>query len=170
MTRKQKLILLAFAIADIVVIVLFGTIVLRTLSPAPTVSPIQVQVSSCEQSVVDTFSHLDVSLAGAAQQVAWNQEQLYLALTVTYQTDTPPVESAQLLWTALDDVAGVFNEACPVPETVILAITARGTTTTIQHLAQVTGQDMAAWQLGNLSDEALAAQTHYRHVTNDAPH
>lgn len=170
MTRKQKLILLAFAIADVVVIALLGSIVLRSSPPTPLVSPIQVQVSPCEQRVIDTFSRADSPLAKSAPQVAWNHDRLHIALTVTYPVDAPPDESAQLLWTVLDDVADLFTETCPAPETVILAITARGTATTVQHLAQITGQDVEAWRFGDLSDEALAAQTRYRHITNDAPH
>ena len=121
MTGKQKLILLAFAIADIAVIVLLGSVVLSSLpSPAPTLSPVQVQASLCEERAANLFPRSDASsIAVVASQVAWSQDQLILALTADYPTKVPPAESAQVLWSVLDNLASLFDEACPVPQTVL---------------------------------------------------
>ena len=164
MTRKQKLILIILGVLDIAVITLLANVVIRSLSPTPAASPIVVQASPCEQRLIELAATTPPFTAGIPK-VAWNNRQLTIALRVMYSTATPPKDSAQLLWTALDTLAKVVREGCALPETIIITIDAYAETETQQFLVQLAGADIKDWLAGVLSEEALAAQAHYRQTT-----
>lgn len=169
MTRKQKRILIILGILDFVVIGVLATIVVRTMTAAPAVPPtpiviVQTRVSRCIQTMLDTCNALPAPFSDTAS-VAWDTEQLYITLHAAYASATPPPESAQLLWTALDEMKAVLQSGCYTPETITIALTAHGNTDTVQYLAQLSGQDVAAWMEETLSEESLAAQSHFRQTT-----
>lgn len=150
MTRQQKGILLVLGILNIIIFILVGSIVLPDiLAPSP---PIVITVTACEQNLLAAFP--------LAQHPAstWTAQQLTLRLS----TPGPPEpESAQQLWMALDTLATIFQEGCPIPETVVIAITV-GIEAPHQHQAQFSGGDIAAWIDGTLSEADLAARSRYR--------
>jgi hypothetical protein len=163
MTRKQKQILIILGVLDFVVIGALAAIVVRTTiatSVAPTVI-VQTKVARCLQTMMETCNALPAPFNDTAS-VAWDMTQLNITLHAVYPTATPPPESAQLLWTALDETAAVLKSGCYVPDTITIALTARGNAETVQYLAQLAGQDVSAWMAGTLSDENLAAQSHFR--------
>ncbi len=169
MTRRQKLILIILGILDVAVIALLGSAVVRSLPPTtPTVSPIAVQISPCEQKMLETFSTTP-PFADGVPTVAWSNKQLHLSLHVAYKASVPPEDSAQYLWTALDSIAEIVQEGCTLPEKVTISIIAQGEAETHQFLVQLAGSDIKGWLAGALSDEALAALAHYRQTTQAAP-
>lgn len=163
MTRKQKRILIILGILDFVVIGVLAAIVIGTMTATPPAPPavVQAQVSPCVQRMLDACQSLPAPFSSPAT-VAWDTTQLYITLHAAYSTSTPPPESAQLLWTSLDEIAVVLQSGCYVPETITIALTAHGNAETVQYLAQLSGQDVAAWMAGTLSEERLAAQSHFR--------
>lgn len=166
MTRKQKQILIILGILDFVVIGALAVVVIRTLTATPPAPPVvvQAQVSPCMQRMLDACNALPAPFSDPAT-VAWDTTQLYITLHATYPSATPPPESAQLLWTALDEMRAVLLSGCYIPDTIIIAVTAHGNAETMQYLAQLSGQDVAAWMAGTLSEENLAAQSHFRQTT-----
>jgi hypothetical protein len=165
MTRKQKRILIILGVLDFIVIGALATIVIRTMSPTPAAPPVvQTQISPCVQAMLDACNALPAPFQYAAT-VAWDTKQLYITLSAAYPTETPPPESAQLLWTVLDEIATVLQDGCLVPETVTIALTVHGNVKTVQYLAQLAGQDVAAWMAGTLPEAELAAQSHFRQTS-----
>ena len=162
MTRKQKRILIILGVLDFIVIGALATIVIQTMSSTPAAPPVvQTQFSRCVQAMLDACNDLPVAVQDTVT-VAWDTQQLNIALSVGYPAETPPPESAQLLWTVLDEIAAVFQGGCLVPETVTIALTVQGNVKTVQYLAQLAGQDITAWMAGTLPEAELAAQSHFR--------
>ena len=163
MTRKQKYFLIVLGVLDIIVIGILAAIVFRTMTPTPAMPPAveQAEFSPCMQRMLDACDALPAPFSDTAT-VAWDTTQLYITLDARYPTATPPPESAQLLWTALDELSAVLLSGCYIPETITIALTAHGSVGTGQYLAQLAGQDVAAWMAGTLSEESLAAQSHFR--------
>ena len=165
MTRKQKYILIILGVLDFIVIGALATIVIRTMSSTPAAPPVvQTQISRCVQTMLDACNDLSVPVQDPAT-VAWDSQQLYITLSISYPAETPPPESAQLLWTMLDETAAVFQSGCLVPETVTIALTIHGNAETVQYLAQLAGQDISAWMAGTLPEAELAAQSHFRQTS-----
>jgi len=168
MTRKQKRILIVLGMLDLVVIGVLATVIVRTMpsAPAPAAPPdvVQAEFSPCMQRMLDACDTLPAPFSDTAT-VAWDTTQLYITLDARYPSPTPPPASAQLLWMALDEVKAVLLSGCYIPETITIALTAHGNTETMQYLAQLSGQDVAAWMAGTLSEESLAAQSHFRQTT-----
>ncbi len=163
MTRKQKHILIILGVLDLVVVGALAIIVVRTMTATPAAPPsiVQAHVSPCVQRMLESCNALPAPFSETAT-VAWDTTQLYITLHAAYPTATPPSDSAQLLWTALDEMAVVLKSGCYTPETIIIALTAHGNAETVQYLAQLAGQDVTAWMAGTLSEENLAAQSHFR--------
>lgn len=169
MTRKQKHILLILGVLDFIVIGGLAAVIVRTMTAIPAVPPapiviVQTRVARCIRTMLNTFNTLPAPFSDTAS-VAWDTEQLYITLHAAYPSATPPPESAQLLWTALDETAVVLESGCYIPDTIIIALTVRGNAETVQYLAQLSGQDVAAWMAGTLSEENLAAHSHFRQTT-----
>ncbi|MGC9395074.1 MAG: hypothetical protein ACP5J4_09480 [Anaerolineae bacterium] len=165
MTRKQKRILIILGVLDFIVIGTLAAIVVRTMSSTPAAPPaVQAQVSPCVQAMLDACNALPAPFQDTAT-VAWDTKQLYITLSAVYTGETPPPESAQLLWTALDEIATVLQGGCLVPETVTIALTAHGNAETVQYLAQLAGEDLTAWMAGMLPEAELAAQSRFRQTS-----
>ncbi len=174
MTRKQKYILIILGVLDFIVIGALIAIVIHAMSPTSPAAPsvVQAQISPCTQAMLDACAALPAPFDGApwnaskgAATVAWDDAQLYITLRAVYPAATPSPESAQLLWTALDAIAAVLQSGCPAPEAVTIALTVHGNAETTQYLAQLAGQDLAAWIAGTLPEEILAAQSHFRQTS-----
>lgn len=162
MTRTQKLMLLILGVLDLAVIGALAGIVIHTASQVPALpTVVRVQVSPCAQKLLDAGAALPAPF-DSAPTVAWDSAQLYVTLHASYSTGAPPEESAQLLWTALDSIAAVLRDGCAVPQTITIALTAQGETETLHYLAQLAGDDIAAWMAGALPEADLAAHSHFR--------
>lgn len=162
MTQKQKIILIILGVLDVSVIAALAGIVIHSTRPTPIApTPIPAYLSACEQHMLDVLAGMPAPL-GETSVLAWDDTQLYVTLKAGYQTATPPEESAQLLWAALDSIAAVLRDGCAVPQTITIALTVQGETQTVHYLAQLAGQDVAAWMAGTLPEEDLAAQSHFR--------
>ena len=165
MTRKQKRILIILGVLDFIVIGALAAVVIRTMAPTPAAPPvIQAQVSPCVQAMLDACNALPAPFRNDAA-VAWNAQQLYVTLSAAYPAATPPPESPQLLWMALDEMATVLRGKCLVPETITVALTVHGNAETVQYLAQLAGEDVVAWMAGTLPETELAAQSHFRQTS-----
>jgi hypothetical protein len=162
MTRKQKIVLIVLGVLDVGVIAALAGIVIHSMRPTPAApTPVPAYLSACEQSMLDALATMPASLS-ETPIVAWDDAHLYVTLQAVYPTATPPDESAQLLWMALDSIAAVLLDGCTVPPTITIALTAQGQTETTHYLAQLAGQDMTAWMAGTLPEADLAAQSHFR--------
>lgn len=166
MTRKQKHILIILGVLNFVVIGALAAIVIRTMTATSAARPtvVRVRFSPCIQRMLDACNALPAPFSETAT-VAWDPTQLYITLNARYPAPTPPPESAQLLWPALDQIKTVLSSECHIPETITIAVTAHGSEGTVQYLAQLAGQDVAAWMAGTLSEENLAAQSHFRQTS-----
>jgi hypothetical protein len=174
MTRVQKAVLAILGLLNIIVIVILGNIVVwNVLSPqtVPFVTPSsraisdsQLQVAYCPSAVM---SSLPLSLHPV---VDWEEQQLRISLQDVYTTTIPPTSSAQYLWTAMDAVAAALRAGCAPPQTVTLAMSAygrldvEGVLEVHHHIVKLEGQDVMAWTVGTLSNEALANQADYRQI------
>lgn len=160
MTQRQKLILILFGLADLIVIGLLFSVVLRsggpTSPPAPTAP---TPIGRCPRQVLDTLPPLTYA------SVIWEDDQLQLSLSLNYATATPPDDSAQYLWLGLDSIAGALSEECPLPPAVAINVTARGVSKVHRHQAQLSGETVQAWANHTVSDAELAAQAQYRRLT-----
>ena len=154
MEARQKRILIYLGVVDLLVIVLLGGVVWRSLPPR-TPSVVQRSFAPCEK---ELLAQLPAYLSPA---VSWQSEQLYVALIAQYAAPTPPESSAQLLWETLDGLAALDPQVCPLPAKIVLVVTAAGEENTIGHLAHLSGADLTAWQRGALSAEQLAARAAY---------
>ena len=167
MTRKQKLILIILGVLDFIVISALIAIVVHTsntraIHSIPAASPnVQAQLSPCTRAMLETCAALPLPFDNAPA-VAWDATHLYVTLRATYPAATPPQESAQLLWTALDAIAAVLQNGCTTPETITIALAAYGNAESVQYLAQFAGSDVAVWVEGTLPEDALAAQSRFR--------
>ncbi len=162
MTRKQKIVLIILGVLDVSVIAALAGIVIHSMRPTPVApTPVPAYLSACEQKMLDTLAGMPAPLT-ETPIVAWDEAYLYVTLKVAYATATPPEGTAQLLWTALDSIATVLHNECAVPQTITIALTAQGQAATTHYLAQLAGQDVAAWMAGTLPEEDLAAQSHFR--------
>lgn len=165
MTRKQKRILITLGVLDFVIIGALAAIIIRSIPPTPAAPPpiVHAQIPPCVQAMLDACNALPEPFDGVPT-VAWDTAQLHITLQATYPTATPPPESAQLVWAVLDKITLVLQSGCSTPETVMIALTAHGNAGTVQYLAQLTGQDVAAWMAGTLPETGLAAQSHFRKI------
>ncbi len=160
MTQRQKLILILFGLADLIVIGLLFSVALRSGGPtSPPPSTVPAPIAQCPRQVLDTLPPLTYA------SVIWEEDQLQLSLYLNYATTTPPDDSAQYLWLGLDSIAGALSADCPLPPAVTITITARGVGKVHRHQAQVSGETMRAWANHTLSDAELAAQAQYRRLT-----
>lgn len=162
MTRKQKGVLLILGMLNLIVILGVGSIILhdawQTIS-APPPPLVMVTPTACEQQLLAAFP------ATMHPASTWTQQQLMVQLALA---ESPGPENAQHLWAVLDTLAAIFQEDCPVPETVVIAVSV-GSEIQHRHLVQLSGTDIAAWLAGDLSEDALAAQSRYRHIIEVAP-
>ncbi len=174
MTRLQKVIIVVLGVLNIVVIVVLGNIVVwnmlkpradvATLETSRAVSDAQRHVGYCPDTVI---ASLPLYLH---PMVDWEGQQLQIVLQDVYTTTIPPATSVQHLWTAMDAVAAALRAGCAPPSTITLAMRAQGhfgpngVTEIHHHIAKLKGQDVMAWTVGTLSNEALANQTAYRQI------
>lgn len=163
MTRKQKIVLLILGVLDIGVIAALAGIVIHSMRPTP-VTPTPITLSACEQNMLNALAAMPAPLTDAPS-VAWDNAHLYVTLHIAYHSATPPEESAQVLWTALDSMAAVLRDDCAIPPAITIALTAQGEAQTIHYLAQISGQDVADWMAGTLAEQDLAARAHFRQTT-----
>lgn len=160
MTQRQKLILILFGVADLIIVGLLLSVVFRSgrlvAPPPPTFA---TQIAPCPRRVLDTLPPL------AYASIMWEDDQLQLSLYLNYTTDTPPDDSGQYLWLGLDSIAGVLSEECPPPPSVTINVTAHGVGKVHRHQAQFSGETVQAWANHTLSDADLVAQAQYRRLT-----
>ncbi len=147
-----------------VIAVLAGIVIHSTRQVPVTPTPIPMRISACEQKLLDALAGMPTPLSDAPA-IAWDETQLYVTLKISYPTSTPPEESVQWLWTTLDSLATVLRDGCTIPQTITIALTAQGTTHAVNYLTQLSGQDVAAWIGGTLSETNLAARARFRKST-----
>ncbi len=155
MTKRQKLILILFALLDVAVIAMLGSLAYLELHPQPV---LRADISPCVQQLLAEFDPL-------APQIAWDATNaLHLALTSPPAGDTaedaPP--SVQALWPILDTLATRLPAECPAPSRVTIHLAARDASGVTHHVAQIDGATLTAWRDGDLSDATFAAQARYR--------
>ncbi len=164
MTKRQKFILILFALLDVAVIVMLGSLIYLELHPRPV---LRADISPCAQQLLAEFDAMD-------PQIAWDATNaLHLALTLPPPNDNgasgelPP--SAQALWPILDALATQFSADCPASRQVTIHLTAREAAGVAHHVAQIDGATLTAWRDGDLSDADFAAQARYRRIRTTTP-
>ncbi len=158
MNRRQKRILIIFGIVDLIVVIALGVTLGHDLWSS---SPIRTDFlpAACPQGLLQA---LPPSLQPA---VAWTPDRLDLTLNAHYAAPTPPAETPQLLWKALDGIAAMLRLGCPAPAQVTIRLTANGETITQYHIVQLDGAELAAWAAGTLSEAELATRAAYRQLS-----
>ncbi|MGC9400389.1 MAG: hypothetical protein ACP5HM_14810 [Anaerolineae bacterium] len=146
--------MLLLSVLDLVVIGVLGATIWRQYrlsdaAPTPSFAP-------C---VELTLQHLPARLSPT---VYWTTKNLTVRLTARYEVPHPPPGSAQLLWVALDALPPVRRHGCPLPDEVVIVVTAQGTQATLGHVARLKGSDVAAWSEGRLQEEQLVERATYR--------
>ena len=158
MTKQQKRILLILGLSNVLVIGLLGSVVImssRSVTPPPS-GP--AQIPQCPQSVLAVLPPTD------SRSISWNENLLQLTIRVHYASDTPPPESVQYLWMALDSIAAALQNGCAPPQTINIAVTAQADTATYRHQVQISGTVVAAWANGELNEADLATAAKYRYT------
>ncbi|MFP4394757.1 MAG: hypothetical protein ACLFTI_05785 [Anaerolineales bacterium] len=162
MTKRQKLILILFALLDVAVIVMLGSLAYLQLHPPPV---IRADISPCAQQLLVEFETLD-------PRIAWDATNaLHLSLTLPSSGDAsgelPP--SAQALWPILDVLAAQLPADCPAPSQATIYLAVREVAGVAHHVAQIDGATLTAWRDGDLSDAAFAARARYRRIMTPTP-
>ncbi|MEA3397243.1 MAG: hypothetical protein U9R05_07255 [Chloroflexota bacterium] len=157
MKRRQKVTLLVLGLFVLIVASVLGVYVWSHSRSAATPEHF---LSPCPQIVL---GEIPATLSPA---IAWEPEQLHITLTALYGAPTPPVSSAQLLWTALDGLGRATRTGCVVPRQVTLVVHAHGTQENVGHVTILQGEDVAGWAQGALAPEQLAARAAYRQIQN----
>lgn len=157
MNRRQKRILTILGIVDLIVVVALGVTLGHDLwSPSPVRT--DFLPAACPQGLLQA---LPPSLQPA---VAWTPDRLDLMLNAHYAAPTPPAETPQLLWKALDSIAAMLRLGCSAPTQVTIRLTANGETVTQYHIVELEGAELAAWAAGTLSEAELATHATYRQL------
>ena len=153
MKRWQKRLLLALGVLDLAVIGILGFTVFRMQQPDPLP---EKSLTPCANLILE---QLPGRLSPA---VSWTVDQLNVRLTAWYDVPIPPPGSAQLLWTVLDALPDAAGVGCSPPPEIIVVITAHGKETTLGHIANLDGEDVAAWEAGRIEEETLVERGQYR--------
>ncbi len=153
MKRREKFILLAFAVLDVLVIGTLGFMIWQT---PPAASIDQPSYTPCAEFLMGQLpTHLSPT-------TSWETNRLNVRMTAYYDIPTPPAGSAQLLWEALDALSQVTNVGCPLPPEIVITVTAQGTEETTGHIAKLTGTDLSAWINGQIEEDVLVKRAAYR--------
>lgn len=158
MTKRQKLILILFALLDVAFIVMLGSFIYLQLHPPPPQPVIRADLSPCAQRLLAEFGALNPRIAWDAT----NALQLALAPPPPDDAFGDGSAAAQALWPILDALAAQLAEDCPAPSQVTIYLTARDASGVTHHVAQIDGAKLAAWRDGDLSDALFATEARYR--------
>jgi hypothetical protein len=178
MNRTQKVILAFLAVADLMVIGLLGSYVLRQtpqdpLKPTPTAD----REAICSDEVMRTFESA-FSDNQDSISVVWNKRLGNIHMKLSSITEAveigqsplsvPLDPSPQVLWVALDTLASRLPEACYLPETITLAISMSTSSDTVRYVVQVEGKYLDAWRRDIINDATFANVARYR-TTSPSP-
>ncbi len=188
MTRLQKVVIVILGLLNVVVIVVLGNIVVwNMLQPRAfedlsgdngtlvNSSPSFDFVDYCPNAVIASLPLSLHPVVDWGTQQHLGVQELTIALHEVYTTSIPPASSAQYLWTAVDAVAAALRAGCAPPYTVTLVMSAQGRlgpdgiAETHHHIVKLKGQDIMAWTIGTLPNEALASQAAYRQTNSITP-
>lgn len=161
MTRRQKQVLIAIAIVDLLVIVGLGAYALahRRSSPgAGTAAETPVpRLSPCVAFLLDSAER-----AGWTARVSEKDATLFFDVTMGASPDASDNLSG-VVWSVLDSLSPEYADVCGGREAVILnVIVADATGPSGIVTAELQAVVLARWLQGIVSDSELAAQTRYR--------
>jgi hypothetical protein len=174
MSGRQKLILAALALANVVLI---GGMAAYVVSHSRgTEAPVQSAFldvdevptpSPCADYLIEHLRWL-----GGTTRVSGFPE----ALLVDVAFETPPQMAApepealsQVLWTMLDSLSPAFGEICGAPERVDLSARFTSSSPARVFTVQLGGPQLVGWLQGSLTDEALVSMARYRGSVDAAP-
>ncbi len=164
MNRGQKLILAVLALADLVVIGGLGAYVItHATPPAEIATEPAPRPHPCELALI-----AGVSQPGDTVTVSLHEGQAYISVTRDASANASAA-SAQSIWSVLEALSTVPEEACLPAEmlTITVVTSSTGHSGAHGHLAQVAAPDLAAWRRGELTDDEFAQVIRYR--SSDPP-
>jgi hypothetical protein len=159
MTQRQKLILILFGLADLIVIGLLFSVALRSGGPtSPPPSTVPAPIAQCPRQVLDTCRRLPMR-ASFGRKINYS----FRCISIT-----PPPPAGRQRPVSL---AGAGQHRRRVERRLPTAprryhhYHRPGVGKVHRHQAQVSGETMRAWANHTLSDAELAAQAQYRRLT-----
>jgi len=165
MTRQQKITLVILALLDIAVMGALGTHAIATTRRArmPQQEQVYDLVAGADPCVAAVLGALSDS--GEVAFVDWSHAAAYIDVSQPAPVaEDPPAEP---IWGLLDRLPVGIEDLCPTPATVTLSVHT-GTPRRQTQTAVFPGAALMDWLRGELSDDELAAQSHYR-VASEAP-
>lgn len=162
MSRTQKIVLVAFALTDVLVIALLGYLVFSSQASADSEATDQTS-EPCGILLLEELS--DISTYHPAVAYDQSRRELYITLrTATTSAKASDVEGPQSLWTALTVVAPPSVHLCPSAETLVLTVEITAFHGPVYHVARFPAPMVSDWVAGEISDEQLAIASGYRYI------
>ena len=159
MNIKQRLILVLFAIVDIVIVVFLASTVVKTWSSYPE-AMVQSKQLTCAQHYLD-------ALNTHQQQVTFSMDKDVIHITLA-TSNMEKLDDTEFLWTLIDQLGQIAfstDELCLEPNTLIVQQTISNEIESNFHMSIISINDLISWTTGQLSDNQLAAQIKYRQTS-----
>ena len=162
MNKKQKTILIVFAVVDIVIVAVLAVTIFKTWTSYP-VSMVQLPQASCANYFLDNLHTND-------RQVTFSMKKDVIYLTVSHQAGktSENLDDAELLWSLLDQLALIvpnLKEMCQEPHSLAIQLNVSRQNATNNHMSIILIEDLVLWSQGKVSDEYLAANIKYRQMS-----
>ena len=171
MSRRQKLILAALALANVLLIGGMAAYVISHSRGGAAVAEAPEQRVALDVDEVPTPSPCADYLIehlrwlGGTTRVSEFPETILVDVTF----ETPPQMAApdpkalpQVLWTMLDSLSPAFEEICGAPQRIDLSTRFTSFSPARVFTVQLGGPQLVAWLQGSLTDEALVSTARYR--------
>ena len=158
MNKKQKIVLIIFAIVDVIIVAVLAGTILRTWSSYPA-SLVQSSQLSCADYYLNALQTADRQVTFALQNDA-------ITITVSLPA-TEDLDDAELLWTLIDQVGQIAPKTkviCQEPRFLTIQLNVSRENVTNNHITIITLDDLIQWTQGNVSEEYFAANIKYRQI------
>jgi hypothetical protein len=162
MKKYQRLILILFAIVDMIIIAFLARTVYKTSISYSEVGGYSPELN-CASVLLD-------ALNADHRQVIFSQHDGVIYLTISHTAVATIVEQdeVELLWSLLDQLAYSMPEAydlCQEPESIVIQLDVLKNNTTKNHAAIIQVNDLIRWSKNEIDNHTLAANIKYRQVT-----
>lgn len=182
MTRQQRLVILAMALVDFLVIGGLASYVVSFNTPS---SPSPLQNTPQPTPNNDACAAVllrNLTESGLIVTVQWDETESIIQVyehvsgALTAHTQNEPVHQAtevpewftasspQILWHVLDRLPHPLPDTCRIPETFMLNVCVRSDARQCYTLA-CQGTSLAAWLAQRFTDDEFAQSAHYRKIS-----
>lgn len=161
MTSKQKRIVAALAVANIIIVLILAVLVTRPFGAAPSLPP-HSHTPTLPQGPCQWKAAQLMAQAGLGGTVALTPgEPLRFEIVCAPTPGQAADEAAQLVWTAFDVALALDEDECGSFTQVEVAILAQGIQTDTHISASVSAADLAALSAGELSEDEFIERVTY---------